>query len=316
MASANQDRLRSKFASSTAPDHGSVWDALWEEKTFLPWDRGNACPALIDLLAVQSQATSTTSPSPPTSQTPNPTPASPQPTSTPGNTTLPPALREDGSRRRVLVPGCGAGYDVALFAAHGYDAVGLEISRHAAEVARAYVEGARGSDKGPLEGEYEAAVGKSGGWGSVKIVEGDYFDDAWVGGAGGEGGFDVIYDITFLCALPPELRSKWALRTVSLLKQSPDSRLICLEFPTHKPASSGGPPWSLPPTVHAELLKRPGDEITYDDQGVVVATERPEAENALVRVAHYTPQRSHGVGLVNGVVRDGVSIWRHKSVGP
>jgi hypothetical protein len=118
----------------------------------------------------------------------------------------------------------------------------------------------------------------------------------------------------FLCALPPELRAKWALRTVSLLKKSPDSVLICLEFPTHKPASSGGPPWSLPPTVHAELLKRPGDEITYDDKEVVVATERPEAENALVRVAHYTPQRTHGVGLVNGVVRDSVSIWRHKSV--
>lgn len=89
--------------------------------------------------------------------------------------------------------------------------------------------------------------------------------------------------------------------------------LICLEFPTHKPASSGGPPWSLPPTVHAELLKQPGEEISYDDKEVVIKTDKPEAENALVKVAHYTPRRTHTVGVVNGIVRDCVSLWRHKS---
>lgn len=88
--------------------------------------------------------------------------------------------------------------------------------------------------------------------------------------------------------------------------------LICLEFPTHKPATSGGPPWSLPPTVHAELLKRPGEEISYD-KGVVVKTDRPEGEDALVKVAHYTPKRTHNVGVVQGIVRDCVSMWRHKS---
>jgi hypothetical protein len=92
-----------------------------------------------------------------------------------------------------------------------------------------------------------------------------------------------------------------------------DGMLICLEFPTHKPASSGGPPWSLPPTVHAELLKRPGEEIEYDDKGVVKATDRSEAENALVKVAHYTPKRTHSVGVIQGIVRDCVSMWRHKS---
>lgn len=86
--------------------------------------------------------------------------------------------------------------------------------------------------------------------------------------------------------------------------------LICLEFPTHKPASSGGPPWSLPPTVHSELLKRPGEEVVYDEGGVVVATEREEGEGALRRVAHYTPRRTHEVGVVKGVVRDCVSVWR------
>ncbi len=92
---------------------------------------------------------------------------------------------------------------------------------------------------------------------------------------------------------------------------APNGVLICLEFPTHKPASSDGPPWSLPPTVHAELLKRPGEDIQYDEAGVVVATERSNGPDALIRVAHYTPQRTHDVGVIKGVVRDCVSVWRH-----
>jgi hypothetical protein len=115
----------------------------------------------------------------------------------------------------------------------------------------------------------------------------------------------------FLCALPPSLRPRWAARMSQLL--SPTGILICLEFPTHKPASSGGPPWSLPPTVHLELLKRPGEDIQYNDEGVVVATTREEAGNALVRAAHWTPKRTHDVAVIKGVVRDCVSVWRHKS---
>jgi hypothetical protein len=89
--------------------------------------------------------------------------------------------------------------------------------------------------------------------------------------------------------------------------------LICLEFPTHKPATSGGPPWSLPPLVHSELLRRPGEDISYDDQGVVAKTDREEADNALIKIAHYTPRRTDKVGVVQGIVRDCVSMWRHKA---
>jgi hypothetical protein len=115
--------------------------------------------------------------------------------------------------------------------------------------------------------------------------------------------------LQFLCALPPALRPAWAARIAQLL--APTGTLICLEFPTHKPAASAGPPWSLPPTVHLELLKRPGEEIEYDEGGVVVASERSESEGALRRVAHYTPKRTHEVAVIKGVVRDCVSVWVH-----
>lgn len=323
MASQNQDRLRTHFASAPLADHANRWDSLWQSSTFLPWDRASANPALIDLLAIRDR--------PSCSPHPNPTPGAPGPNaSSPGYASLPPARRADSSRRRVLVPGCGRGYDVALFAAYGYDAYGLEISSHAVLAARKWLED---PGKESLEGEFRVADKeerlKQGGEGSAAVLEGDYFEKDWEKEVQGwhqdGGGFDVIYDNTFLCALPPTLRPKWAARTVSLLRkndiktdQNSDTRhdsgvLICLEFPTHKPVSSGGPPWSLPPTVHAELLKRPGEDISYDESGVVVATDRTEAENALVKIAHYTPKRTHDVGVIKGVVRDCVSMWRHKS---
>lgn len=196
MATQNQDRLRTHFASAPDNTHAARWDDLWKEGTFIPWDRGYANPALIDLLSHRT--------SPPTSSDPNPTPASPQPGS--ANLTgieLPAAVGKDGKRRRVLIPGCGKGYDVVLFASHGYDAYGLEVSAHAAEAARKYIEEVRGdgeASKGPLEGEYSTA-GKSHshGSGTAKIILGDYFSDEWFtevqGWKDGEG-FDVVYDNT------------------------------------------------------------------------------------------------------------------------
>lgn len=94
---------------------------------------------------------------------------------------------------------------------------------------------------------------------------------------------------------------------------APTGVLICLEFPTHKPPSSGGPPYSLPSLVHEELLKRPGDDIPYDEAGKVTKTDRDENERALTKIAHWTPERTIKAGIVNGVVTDRVSVWKHKS---
>ncbi|KAI8931046.1 hypothetical protein NX059_012057 [Plenodomus lindquistii] len=194
MASANQDRMRTLFTTAPAKDHPSRWDSLWESSTFLPWDRASSSPALIDLLRIRDR--------PSTSPDPNPTPGAPAPNSSSlGYASLPPPSREDGTRRRVLVPGCGRGYDVALFAAHGYDAYGLEVSAHAAAAARKWLES---PGEGPLEGEFkvfdEEGRAKEGVWGKVVVLEGDFFDDSWTGEVEGweadGGGFDVILDYT------------------------------------------------------------------------------------------------------------------------
>jgi SAM-dependent methyltransferase len=187
MASQNQDRLRTHFSTlpPTSTSHARGWDSLWEEGTFVPWDRGYANPALIDLLASPS--------SPPVSGDENPTPGAPSPSSSAPSVQLPAPLNQYGIRRKVLVPGCGKGYDIALFASYGYDAYGLEVSPHAAKAAKAYL---KDPGEGSLEGEYAVRDEKVG-RGGMKCVVGDYFEDGWVREIGvEEGGFDVIYDNT------------------------------------------------------------------------------------------------------------------------
>jgi len=288
-----QDRLRAHFVDHAPSEHNKRWDDLWSAGDFIPWDRGYANPALIDALSERADL-------------------------------LPPPLKPDGKRSRALVPGCGKGYDIALFASHGYDSYGLEVSENAVRVAGEYL---KDPGAGPLEGEYrlkDEKVGK----GSTKCVLGDFFNDDWLASTGGLGnGFDVIYDNTvssatcscilssltpnqFLCALHPTIRPQWAQRMVQLL--APGGSLVCLEFPTYKPPQSGGPPFSLPPVVHEELLKRPGEDITYDESGKCLSTQRAESGKALARVAHWKPARTHQVAIINGEVTDWVSVWRHK----
>jgi hypothetical protein len=94
---------------------------------------------------------------------------------------------------------------------------------------------------------------------------------------------------------------------------APTGVLICLEFPTHKPPKSGGPPWALPSNVYCGLFKRPGEALQYDEEGKVVEDDKPESDKALTRVAYWKPERTHGVGIIQGDVKDRVSVWKHKN---
>ncbi|KAF2502688.1 S-adenosyl-L-methionine-dependent methyltransferase [Lophium mytilinum] len=267
-------RLQSHFLDADPSQHPSRWDDLWKSQDFLPWDRGTWNPALADVLSEQTALLGT------------------------------PTILDEATgvkrRKRALVPGCGKGYDVLLLASFGYDSYGVEASANAVRACEKYA--ADAADAYPAR---DTEVGS----GSVKFLFGDFFKDEWVEGVdGGLGdGFDVIYDYTFLCALPPSLRPSWAARQSQLL--APTARLICLEFPTHKSPSSGGPPWALPPVVYEEILARPGEEVTYDeDMNVIVQTPVRDNEKALERLAHWQPERTHEAGIGT----DWVSIWKHK----
>ena len=89
---------------------------------------------------------------------------------------------------KVLIPGCGTGYEVRLFAKHGHDALAIDFSDAAIEAAR--------RELGSLSGQVRKA---------------DFFRLQ-------EGPFDVVYERAFLCALPRALWSEWARRMAELVR--------------------------------------------------------------------------------------------------
>ncbi|CAD0094225.1 unnamed protein product [Aureobasidium vineae] len=198
-----------------------------------------------------------------------------------------------GRRPRALVPGCGKGYDVLLLASWGFDAVGVEAAATAVKAANA-------ESKGWEEKPEYAVKDESKGRGTAKFVFGDFFEKDWEKNAIGEDGlkdgqWDLIYDYT------------WAARQSSLL--SPTGRLICLEFPTYKPPSTGGPPWALRPETYLAHLSQPGKEVEYDKEGFAVWKEGETPGNgALERIAHWKPERTHKIG--EGT--DNVSVWKRR----
>lgn len=190
-------------------DYNSKWEKDWSEG--LPpgqkWDKGSASGALTSLI---------------------------------GSGTLVP------TEKRVLVPGCGRGYDVVEFASAGAAcAVGLDISETGVQVA---------TDHWQAE-ELDPAVRAK-----FTFLQGDFFTFEDAGGA-----FDVGYDYTFLCALHPTMRENWAQSWARLLR--PGGELVTLMYPVD-PAREGveGPPWAVTPDLYTELLKGTGsfDNISLE----------------------------------------------------
>ena len=144
----------------SATDFQERWSKMWDEGDFLPFDRGEPNPALVDILTDRHDLIGT-------------------------------CFVEDGHggrrRKRALVPGCGRGYDVLLLASFGYDACGLELGETATKRAREEQE--RNGHKYPVR---DAAIGA----GEIKFVTGDFFKDDWTQAVGGNEMFEFIYDYT------------------------------------------------------------------------------------------------------------------------
>lgn len=100
---------------------------------------------------------------------------------------------------RALVPGSGSGYECMALAEAGWDVLGLDLAPTAVARAEALWE-ERQAEKGGKKGK---------GKGKLTYKAGNFYEL--------EGRFDLIFDYTFLCALPPDNRSRWAKKMRELL---------------------------------------------------------------------------------------------------
>jgi SAM-dependent methyltransferase len=134
----------------------------------------------------------------------------------------------------ALIPGCGTGYEVAAFHAAGWEVTAIDFSPVAVEQAKAH-------------------LGPSG----KLVVQGDFFAHDL-----GEHKFDVIYERTFLCALPPTIWTNYANRMAHLLR--PGGRLVGFFLFGDEPEP---PPYPLTETQAKELFS--GHFVLRRDDAVV-----------------------------------------------
>lgn len=171
----------------------------------------------------------------------------------------------------------------------------MEVAEKAVESAREYVaKEEEEEEKTRSQGNDQTHQQQHGQeQGKTEFVVGDFFQDSWLHKVGvGAGEWDVIYDYTFLCALPPAFRTKWAARMKGLLK--PGGLLICLEFPLYKDPATGGPPFGLTSEVYRGLLGTAG---SGDAGGNDVVLER---------IVHEKPKRFHAISKET----DMITVWK------
>ena len=70
------------------------------------------------------------------------------------------------------------------------------------------------------------------------------------------GRYDLVYDCTFLCAIPPSRREEWAAQMSKIIK--PGGEIVSLVFPLGD--YEGGPPFALSTTIVKDLLIPAGFE--------------------------------------------------------
>lgn len=140
-------------------------------------------------------------------------------------------LKKQPAGRRVLIPGCGSGYEVQYFADHGDDVLGIDFSEPALSRARRL---------------------------SLPVRQADFFALA-------EPPFDLVYERTFLCALPRTRWPEWSAHIAKLVR--PGGRLAGFFFFDD---NERGPPFGISMTRLHELLDR---TFTLEEDQAVPAEE-------------------------------------------
>jgi methyl halide transferase len=198
----------------------NAWNSLWQDK-IIPWDIGQPTPALFSELETYHHDL------------------------------------HDSNVFRILVPGCGAGYDLITIALHVENlmkkqrqsekintnqssfavVVGLDLTEAPLNRAASVIGGTL-KRQPPLRST------------RIDLVKGDFFEDAgetlFSFGAmdndssshqtsssdqyGVHNNYNLIYDYTFFCAIPPSLRSRWGQRMAEILVPG-QGQLLTLMFP-------------------------------------------------------------------------------------
>jgi SAM-dependent methyltransferase len=120
------------------------------------------------------------------------------------------------SNGRLLISGCGKGYDAVAAAKEGFDVTAVDFSEYAINFAREL------ADRNSV---------------SINFIEEDIFklDESF------KSQFDLVYDYVMYCAINPLRRKEYAEKISSFLKVG--GKLLAFLFPVEK--REGGPPYGI-----------------------------------------------------------------------
>jgi SAM-dependent methyltransferase len=153
-------------------------------------------------------------------------------------------LARSSAPGKILIPGCGSGYEVKAFHEAGYDVTAIDFSPAAVDQAKKVL--------GAL---------------AERIILGDFFTHDF------GNRFDFIYERTFLCSMPPSRWLAYANRMAALL--SPEGKLIGLFFYGQQ---QSGPPFPLTDEQADQLFQRRfrlvGSELVTDSLPLFRGMER------------------------------------------
>lgn len=153
-------------------------------------------------------------------------------------------LKKEPRGRRVLIPGCGSGYEVRAFAEAGHDVLAVDFAPAAVERAQKIL--------GTL---------------SERVRLADFFESDF--GAR----YDLVYERAFLCSLPRALRPRYVRRALELL--SPHGRLAGFFFFED---GERGPPFGLKSGELEVLLgadfEQTADAAVHDSIPIFAGKER------------------------------------------
>lgn len=123
---------------------------------------------------------------------------------------------------RVLVPGCGRGYDVVTLAEANLRVTALDFSAEALKHLHKMLV-AKGEDVQSR----------------VELVESDFF--LFAKDSSRIKQYDYVLEYTFFCAIPPSSRKEYAFSLAQIL--NPNGQLLGLFFPIEE--REGGPPYGV-----------------------------------------------------------------------
>lgn len=209
------DRLRAIMENG---EDQSRWSKAWQAN-MTPWDSGGVPqPSLVSFVQDTPQGKALL-----------------QSLGLPSDTGAP-------SKARALVPGCGRGYDVEFFAWLGFgEVLGVDIAPEAVQAAEAWVGGLPSAHAANTEKPAAPGAAPRSSYDHLSRVHFkalDYFAAATEADQP-LGQFDLIYDYTFFCALPPQLRPRWAEAHAKSTKKG--AALLTMVYPIQGDRP-GGPP--------------------------------------------------------------------------